>query len=111
MSYVQYNPYNTSWWEWQIENGKASPLFTDEGTNSELPLIFTQQGLAKELSNTVHSGSKLKMALSGYMVASAVVNMKRCLIHLVILGSKQPTQQCTLSQKLCTGRIIELPGT
>lgn len=73
MSFVQYNPLYTSWWEWNLKHTsgdmwEASPRFT---TSGNLPAIVTQQVLAKDLSNELQSGTGIKMALCTYIATQS----------------------------------------
>jgi len=71
MSFVQYNPYVTAWWEWEVSfrDGnilQAIPKFSDEQTAAELPDILSQPTLAKQLANLVHSGRGIHFVLCDY---------------------------------------------
>ena len=71
MSFVQYNPYVTTWWEWEMcfrdaNILEAIPKFSDEGTAAELPHILSQPMLAKQFANLVHSGVGMHFVLCEY---------------------------------------------
>ena len=72
MSFVQYNPYATDWWEWDVHSSEepgfmeAIPKFSGKGTEGELPVILTQEKLARTVSNAAHSGQTMHIADVSY---------------------------------------------